>query len=263
MPQIIIDGIDIYYETEGSGDPLFLIPGLAADLAIWQPIRNALAEHFTLIMPDPPGSGRSGDCPENFDISAFAKIWISFMQTLKIDKAHLLGQSLGGMVAQEIALIAPEKVNKLILMSTTSHNSARTQQIINSWQALKETNDTRAFFNEVLLWLVTAKYYNNDQVRESTLEFMINYPYPQSVQNFCRQAASLGSYDARDRLHNLRMSTLIVSGADDILFPTVMQHDLQDFIPHAQLEIIPDAAHSLMIEGSTRLSEVIIDFLED
>jgi pimeloyl-ACP methyl ester carboxylesterase len=113
-----IGEIQINYEIYGDGPPLFMILGLGQDIATWGFQISELSNHFKLIVFDNRDSGKSSRCAENYSTEDMAQDTIGLMDHLGIDRAHLLGTSMGGMVAQQVALMAPERVNSLILAST-------------------------------------------------------------------------------------------------------------------------------------------------
>ena len=120
MPKAKIGEIQIYYEEYGQGTPLVMILGMGQDTATWDFQISEFSKHFRLIVFDNRDSGRSSRCSETYTMEAMARDTIGLMDYLEIDRAHLLGTSMGGMIAQQIALMAPERVRRLIFASTTS-----------------------------------------------------------------------------------------------------------------------------------------------
>ena len=120
MPKAKIGKIQINYEEYGQGPPLIMILGLGQDIATWDFQISQLSSHFRLILFDNRDSGKSSRCSENYTTETMAMDTLGLMDYLGIDKTHLLGTSLGGMIAQHVAIMAPERVSSLILSSTTS-----------------------------------------------------------------------------------------------------------------------------------------------
>jgi len=121
MPKANIGEIQIYYEEYGKGPPLMMILGLGQDITTWGFQISEFSNHFTLIVFDNRDSGKSSDSPEGYTTETMARDAIGLMDYLGIDRVHLLGTSMGGMIAQQVAAIAPERVFSLILASTTSN----------------------------------------------------------------------------------------------------------------------------------------------
>jgi len=120
MPRAKIGEIQINYEEYGEGHPLIMILGLGQDLTTWGLQIKELSNHFRLILFDNRDSGKSSRCSEAYTTETMAKDTLGLMDYLGIDKAHLLGTSMGGMIAQHVAMMAPERIGRLILASTTS-----------------------------------------------------------------------------------------------------------------------------------------------
>lgn len=124
MPTANIGDIQIYYEEYGRGMPLIMILGLGQDIATWKFQIAALSRHTRLIVFDNRDSGKSSRCTENYTTEIMAQDTLGLMDHLGIERAHLLGTSMGGMIAQHVALMAPAKLNSLILAGTTSWGEA-------------------------------------------------------------------------------------------------------------------------------------------
>lgn len=124
MPKVTIGDIQIYYEDYGQGPPLIMILGLGQDITTWNFQISELSKHLKLIVFDNRDSGKSSRSSQNYTTQIMAQDILGLMDHLEIDRTHLLGTSLGGMIAQQVALMAPERVNSLILASTTSWGEA-------------------------------------------------------------------------------------------------------------------------------------------
>src|ERR1051325_8265831 len=118
MPSVDSGGAEIYYETTGDGDPLVMIMGLGADSRGWTMQQSAFAEHYQLVLIDNRGVGKSSVPPGPYTIKQMAADTIAVMDDAGIDRPHVLGVSLGGAIAQERALAAPERVRSMALGST-------------------------------------------------------------------------------------------------------------------------------------------------
>jgi pimeloyl-ACP methyl ester carboxylesterase len=120
MPKAKIGEIQINYEEYGQGPPLIMVLGLGQDLSTWGLQISELSNHFRLILLDNRDSGKSSRCSETYTTETMAMDILGLMDCLGIDKTHLLGTSMGGMIVQHVAIMAPERVSSLILASTTS-----------------------------------------------------------------------------------------------------------------------------------------------
>jgi pimeloyl-ACP methyl ester carboxylesterase len=123
MPFAQLGDIKIHYETHGQGSPLAMVLGLGQDIPSWGFQISELSAHFKLLVFDNRDSGRSSRCTGDYNTEDMARDLLGLMDHLHIDRFYLLGTSMGGMIAQHVALMAPERVMKLILASTTSNGS--------------------------------------------------------------------------------------------------------------------------------------------
>ena len=124
MPTANIGEVDLYYEVHGSGEPLVMVLGLGQDIATWGFQIEELSKHLRLIVFDNRDSGKSSRCSDNYTTETMARDILGLMDHLRIEKTHLLGTSMGGMIAQHVALMAPERLKSLILAGTTSWGEA-------------------------------------------------------------------------------------------------------------------------------------------
>ncbi len=124
MPTANIGDVEIYFEEHGSGEPLIMVLGLGQDIATWGFQIEELSKHLRLVVFDNRDSGKSSRCTDNYETETMAQDVLSLMGHLGIERAHLLGTSMGAMVAQHVALMAPERLKSLILASTTSWGEA-------------------------------------------------------------------------------------------------------------------------------------------
>lgn len=124
MPTANIGDIELYYEEHGRGEPLIMVLGLSQDIATWGFQIEELSKHVRLIVFDNRDSGRSSRCPDNYSTESMARDVLGLMDHLGIEQSHLLGTSMGGMIAQHVALLAPGHLKSLILASTTSWGEA-------------------------------------------------------------------------------------------------------------------------------------------
>jgi len=120
MSEAKIEDTQIHYEEYGEGQPLIMILGLGQDTATWEFQISDFSRHFRIILLDNRDSGKSSSCSETYTTETMARDTLGLMDHLGIERTHLLGTSMGGMIAQQVALIAPERVISLVLASTTS-----------------------------------------------------------------------------------------------------------------------------------------------
>jgi pimeloyl-ACP methyl ester carboxylesterase len=257
-------GAEIYFETKGSGPNLVLLAGLASDSQSWSTVTNRLAKHFTLIMPDNRGCGRT-KCPdETITIKNMAEDTVALMDHLEIESAHLAGHSMGGYVAQQICRDNPNRINKLILAATSSFTNKRNQALLNDLARYQDDGmDPKEWFRCLFFWIFTKHFFEDEKMLDLSLDYSVNYPYPQTREQFRKQVEALNGFDGRDRLKEMQHQTLIVCGKEDILFAPHESISVLSVIPNSEVKVIDEAAHSIFVEQPDAFVREVVDFLKN
>lgn len=259
MNKVFVNGIHICYESVGEGFPLIAIMGKDSNMDWWNPAtKAALSERNRLIMLDNRGTGRSDSPKEAYGISDMAKDVIGLMDALHIDKAHILGQSMGGMIAQEIAIEFPERVMKLILCSTT----CGVTRALPSFRMLKWMFRKPTGFSpqDTLEMLYSQAYMQENPTLISAFVERMQYspPNPRSME-IHKQASK--SFDGFGRLGQITAPTLIIHGEEDWVFRPKHARILNRRIAGSELIMIPKAGHGVFSQKSGKVLEEVRNFI--
>jgi 2-hydroxymuconate-semialdehyde hydrolase len=260
---IIAGGIKTNYQDHGQGDPIFLIhgsgPGVTA-YANWRLTMPVLAEKFRVIAPDMVGFGFT-ERPAN--VSYTMDMWVShalsLMDALKIEKAHLVGNSFGGGLALALALKAPDRVHRLVLMGSAGTKFQLTDGLDAVWgykgtlEHMKELVGLFAF-NKNLVSDDLAKLRYEASIRPGFQEaFSAMFPAPRQ-----RWVDALASDE--NKIKTLTHETLIIHGRDDAIIPLSGSLRLHDLIPKSQLHVFGQCGHWTQIEHSARFNQLLLNF---
>ncbi|MBU1194538.1 MAG: alpha/beta hydrolase [Proteobacteria bacterium] len=262
MPYADIDGCNYYYEVTGNGDPLVMIRGLGSNLDHWYPQIQALTQHFRVMAFDNPGIARTKDVIKPYSILKMAQNIPKLMDVAGIEKAHVFGLSMGGMIAQELALNFPERIQRLILCVThcgKSHSISPSDKVNQLFAAMiKEgTDEARAAAAAVMFAQETLE--NNP---ETAAEYAgISMKYPVSTEILVKQSQAIQEFDTWERLTDITPPTLVLGADKDVLIPPENLNILADRIPNAKLHFIKGGGHQVMIEQPDDCNTAIIDFL--
>lgn len=257
------DDVDLYYETHGNGAPLMLIAGIASDSQSWIPVVDALSKRFLLIMPDNRGAGRTRpmDCP--LSIPLMARDCAALMAHLGFAKAHVAGHSMGGAIALELALHAPQLVDHLVLAATRSKMRTRTRILFDDMAALRAAGtDEIIWFKLLFQWLFDAPFFTDVKRVEDAAKLANSYAHKQSAANFARQLNAIKSVNFDGRLGQVKPRTLVLMARNDKLFPLEEAQDAFSEIPNAERRIIDNAAHSLHWDNPIAFAEAIESFIQ-
>jgi pimeloyl-ACP methyl ester carboxylesterase len=255
-------GVRIAYEVRGEGKPLVLVHGLAYDRAGWGRLPELLAERFRVVLLDNRGVGESDAPAGPYAVAQMADDVIAVLDDAGLARTYLLGVSLGGYVAQELALAHPERVEKLILVSTApgglkAHPMPQsTQDVFARYPTMEREAGLRMFVENSL---------GERGVRElpDLVEEILRYRlgHAPTVDAWLAQAAAGAAFDAFDRLGAIGAPTLVLAGGADIVVDPRNAALLGELIPGARVEIVPDRGHLLVWEDSDRVAELVTEFL--
>jgi pimeloyl-ACP methyl ester carboxylesterase len=263
VPKLKANGIEIYYELHGEGNPLVLIMGLRRNAEWWYGQIPSLSKHFKLLVFDNRGAGRSDMPKMDYSIRLFADDTAELLRSLDIKQAHVLGVSMGGYIAQELAINDPEMVRSLILGCTSAGGQ---RVVLMSPERLKKFTNNAGLSPEEILRKDMDIYFSNEFIRErpeKIKEFVeISLRYYQPLEAFERQFAACLKHDTTGRLRNITAPTLIVSGDDDPLVPPENSRILKELIPHARLIFLKGKRHCFFIEEAETFNQQVISFLD-
>jgi 3-oxoadipate enol-lactonase/4-carboxymuconolactone decarboxylase len=245
MPTIKANGVELFYDLTGPEDAPVLVfsTSVGATLEMWDPQARAFAGRFRVLRYDTRGHGRSQVVDRRVSIEDLADDLAGLLDALKIDKAHLIGLSLGGMTGQALALRRPEKLESLILMATSAHVPPP-----EAWTQRAET--VRSQGMEAIAGVVMGRWFTADfmkrapdVVAETRERFVSHHPNGYAL---CCEA--IRDMDLRQAISGIRTPTLIIAGADDPATPVPMMEDIRTRIPDAELIVVPRAAHLVNLE---------------
>jgi pimeloyl-ACP methyl ester carboxylesterase len=267
MPKTKVNDIKIYYETTGSGEPLVLISGLGYPLWQWHKMVPALAEHFQVITFDNRGVGQTDKPAGPYTAQMLAADTAGLLDRLGLEKAVIMGHSMGGYIAQAMALDFPEKVSKLILCSTNFGGPRHVPVSPEAFAILTDTTLDPLTRFRMGLKVSTAPGWvdTNPDILKEWVEWRAANPMdPAAYQAQVAVGLSLISEEAafENKLPNISAPTLILFGAQDKVVPPENAELLAKQIRGSQIAIIPDAGHFFPIEVPEAAAQIVIDFIK-
>jgi pimeloyl-ACP methyl ester carboxylesterase len=263
MPTQKANGITLNYETTGEGEPLVLIPYLAADQACYAFQVGEYAKHFTCISVDPRGAGLSDKPDGTYTTELFADDIAAFLQALGLLRAHVAGLSLGAAVGIWLASKYSDRVKSLSLHSAWPRSDTFLQTVVESWRAaatgLGSVPD--AVITAIFPWCFTPDFYsNNSDYIASLADFVRGRPV-QPVDAFLRQSAAVQSHDAEAQLEKIACPTLVTFGRYDVVTSTRFADTLTGGIKGAELVVFEDCSHAPIYQNVAAFNERSMAFL--
>ncbi|MBN1762200.1 MAG: alpha/beta fold hydrolase [Methanomicrobia archaeon] len=260
MPKVAITDRELNYHEEGAGFPLILLHGLSDDARLWTPLMPDLAKKYRTIALDVRGHGRSGKPDMPYSIRQFSDDLCEFLRELDIPRAHLLGLSLGGAIAQQCALEHPEKVRSLILLSTFSYTDPALQDTFKKLRNSLITGGCPAFFDDAVKRTVTPEFAaaHADEIAMVKEEMVAM----NSATALVRAIDACVEFNVADRLSRLALPTLIISGREDTFVPLRFSEQIHHAIQGSTWVILDGVAHNVLIpEKLPELSRFVLAFL--
>ena len=258
MPRLAGGDVDLDYE----GTPLLLVAGLASDRAFWFPVADALAATHQLILIDNRGTGRTSPLDAPTSIDAMANDCIALVRHLRLPRVDLVGHSMVGMIAQRVAAIWPEVVDRLVLAATATRNPPRNNDLFASYASLFETVDRALWFRNLFYWVLSPRFFENRQAVDALVELAATYPYQQTVAALRGQTAAIAAFDGGAALSSIRARTLVMAGSLDLLFPLAASATLAEAIAGSTLVVMEGAAHSMPTEAPAEFAHHVLAFLD-
>lgn len=255
--------IKLHHQVKGEGEPLVLIAGFSADHMAWLPLVDSLSRHFQVVTFDNRGAGQSPTPDEPSTIDNFVHDTLGLMDDLGIEKAHILGQSMGTIIGQYIAAGHPERVNKLILSNSFTKSDKTSHYAFRLIGHLMEDQAPRERYMEAMLpWCFSNEFLSHQANVDLIIDLYKSNPYPQSVQGFWSQFNAALEADTSPIMHKIKAKTLIIACDEDLLTNLNDAREVHAGIEGSELVIIKGMAHVPHVERPAEFIEIVLNFLK-
>ena len=261
MPFAELTDVRCYYELLGSGDPVLLIPGLGTTCRLWDEVLPELAASFSLILVDNRGAGQSLAKRQPRALDDLAADLVELLDALKVDKAHVIGLSVGGLIAQRLAIDHPRRVDRLVLISCAHHFAAYLLEMMGLLgHALRYF--PRDLFERTIGILGASPEYVDTHPGHIPQQLLTNGKQlvPRSAiatQLKCVSRSDLAAEDFR-----ITAPTLVISGEHDAMIPSGYARQMARDIPGSEFALVPGSGHNPLVEKPETVVPRILEFLE-
>jgi len=264
-----IDGVSTRYVVEGQGPPVLLIHGFGEFLEVWGYNVSRLSEHFTVYALDLPGHGLSEEPRADYTLDYAARFVVDFMNTLEIERASLVGHSLGGLLCLKVAIDFPEKVDKLVLVD--SAGLSREAPLIYRLATLPLLG--KAILKPTLKTLIKhgmkKGFYNPEIIARDWVDLSYKYlkmpKLKRTLWNLIRSNASIDGLHPEvivtDKLHLVQSSTLLIHGEQDQVIPVDYARLACKLIPNVKCQVIDRCGHCPHMEKAAQFNDLVVTFL--
>lgn len=252
----------IYWERRGSGPLLTLVIGFGQDSSAWQFVVRELEHDFELVLVDNRGAGRSPNLEESFGLEDLADDVIGVLDELEVSRTAIAGQSMGGAIAQLVALKRPELISELILVNSFARLPTAPRFAFEGVYGLL-THDTA--LDDVIAnlapWIYSGEFLEVPGRTAELVEAAAANPYPQPVHSYRAQLDAINAFDSSPHLTDIAHPTLVIGGIEDLVAPPTTTNVLADGIPDATLTFL-NTGHASHIEAPGQVADTIREFLQ-
>jgi 3-oxoadipate enol-lactonase len=264
MPKIKVNDININYEQQGTGEPLILIPYLAADSACYAFQVAEYAKHFTCISIDPRGAGETDKPGGAYSIELFADDVSGLMQAIGVERAHVSGLSLGAAVGLWLAAKYPDKVKSLSLHSAWAKSDLFLKSIVESWKIMLQATGSvqEVIIAGIFPWCFTPDLYVNKPEYIEMLSGFVRSRPAQPPEAFVRQTDAVLAHDVRSHLSQIKAPTQITFGSHDMVTSTRFAPALKHNIADSELIVFEGCSHAPIYEKTEEFNQRTLEFLQ-
>jgi len=262
MPEIVCNNILLHYDERGEGAPLVFLHGIASDHLYWQGQMRSFAKRFRCLAPDNRDAGQSKPAEAPYTMGDLAADVAGLLEALGLPDAHLVGSSLGGMIALELAVAHPALVRSLFLVGTLGRADHWFNATLDTYSHIRrQVADTAGFLEALLPWLVSHRFFESPSKVEWLQGFLRQSANPQKIDGFFRQFEAIRGHDVLERASAIRCPVLVVVGEDDLITPPRYAEQLAKRIPQAKLHVLPGVGHSPVLEDPRGFNRLLDEFL--
>jgi 3-oxoadipate enol-lactonase len=258
----MVGGLNIYYEVHGEGFPVLLIAGLGNDLNGWAFQVPEFSKKYHVIAFDNRGSGRTDAPDAPYSIAMMADDTAGLMDALGIEEAHVVGVSMGGYIAQELAIRHPGRTRSLILASTSVGPYLLKTSILGPWvESTLKGIKPKTLFQIMLPFMFNDRSFENPEVLEMAVETIAGHSStPPHI--LARQMTACVEHDARGRIGQISAPTLVLAGKEDPFVPFSLFEELAVGMPNARLKVLEGGGHGFNASTADRFNQAVLEFLE-
>lgn len=264
MPFVHTNGINLYYEERGSGDPLLLIMGITAPGSVWEKHAAYWARNFRCILLDNRGVGRSDKPAGPYTTAQMADDCAGLLEALQLQEVRVVGCSMGSIIAQQLVIRHPEKVRSLVLMCTWARCDNMAKAIFHHMVHCKARLRPEEFSLYIQLLIYSKSSWNDDGMfseLEAGRQQAAVEPFPQPLHGLEGQAAACTMHDVFDRLGEIQQPALVIGGREDVFTPAWMAEEVAGAVQNAQLHLYENCGHAFHWERMEHFNPFVRNWL--
>lgn len=261
-----VDDLDIVWDVAGptDGEPVLMINGLGSVRGSWRLQVAALAERFRVYSFDNRDVGETGpgDSPRPYGVERFAQDAAGLVETLEAGPVHVIGASMGGCIAQELAISRPELVRSLQIVCSWSRTEPWLGELLLQWRSVFSAMGPFDWARGTWVWVFTHRWFLDPERTAALRRDAESAPFLQTAEMFARQCDAAVAFDALDRLGSIAAPTHVIAGEEDIFTPPRYAVEIANGIRGATLTILPEVGHGMFWETPEAFNSALLSFLD-
>jgi len=262
MPRVRIGDLELFHEVDGAGEPVLLVMGLGGEHHAWDLVRRDLARRHRLVLVDNRDAGASDEARAAYGPGDMASDALGVMDHLGVERFHVVGASMGGAIAQHLALQAPTRVATLTLVGTWARTDPFLATLLAGWRLLVERLSPEQFLAGLSPWVFTHRFLEAPSPEVVAFQAAARERgLLKSVAAYQRQVDACLGHDTLGLLPLLRTPSLVLVGEDDILTPPRYARALAAALPRGEVALVPATGHACFLETPKPLAERVLRFL--
>ncbi len=260
MPRILIGECSLYYERQGAGFPVLFVPGLSGFGSFWRDQVAAFAKKFEVLTHDHRGIGESEASRGAYTIEKLSRDVVGLMDALGIEKAHVVGHSAGGAIAQVLAIEHPDRLASVVLSATWTKADAYLRRVFGLRKELLQRLGPSAYLQAGTLFLYPSWWIsrNNENLRRLEAQALAAFPAAEIIAS---RIDAILAFDCTENLAQIRTPSLVVGAEDDFLSPAYFSEELARLIPGAEVKIFPRGGHCFAQVLAREFNNAVLPFL--
>jgi aminoacrylate hydrolase len=261
MPRISIGDCQLYYERHGGGFPVIFVSGLTGQASFWREQVPAFSREFEALVFDHRGVGQSDHSRISYTVDRLAADVVGLMNALGIDKAHVVGHSTGGAIAQILAIEHPERLASVVISASWTKADAYFRRLFNLRKELLIKLGPEAYAQAATLFLYAPHWIaqNNEKLRQWEAQVVSTFSAPEIVIS---RIDAILAFDRTAELSRIATPALIVGAQDDVVTPHYFAEELARLIPGAEVKIFPQGGHCFTQVMPRDFNHAVLRFLK-
>lgn len=264
MPRAPVGDLSIAYDVTGEGEPVLMLNGIGAPRGAWTLQVPAVGERYAAITFDNRDVGETGAAknPANYSTDQFAHDAAGLLDHLGIARAHVVGASMGGCIAQAFALLYPERTQSTTIICSWASVEPWLDELWEQWEGVFRDRGPVEWSRTTWLWVFTYRAYNQRGFLEGLLKAARDNPHPQTLDMYLRQSHAARTHDLVQGLASITAPTHVICGEEDIFTPPRYSLDIANAIPGARLTVMPEVGHGMFWEATDDFNRLVLEFID-